>query len=128
MIMTIPDQIEYLSKYLTLNEGDMILSGTPNTPDFIAPGDTLETSLSYNGLQLVSMVTPVVSDNELLYAKRSINQRTKHGCIADQSAGKSVLGSEPCIANRENESTNTYGGKELPGTLWIADASDEAAN
>jgi 2-keto-4-pentenoate hydratase/2-oxohepta-3-ene-1,7-dioic acid hydratase in catechol pathway len=45
MIMTIPDQIEYLSKYVTLNEGDMILSGTPNTPDFIAPGDTLETSL-----------------------------------------------------------------------------------
>ena len=60
MIMTIPDQIEYLSKYVTLNEGDMILSGTPNTPDFIAPGDTLETSLYYNNVQLVSMVTPVV--------------------------------------------------------------------
>jgi len=61
MIMTIPDQIEYLSKYITLNEGDMILTGTPNTPDFIAPGDTLETNLSYNGVQLMSMVTPVVN-------------------------------------------------------------------
>ena len=60
MIMSIPDQIEYLSKYMTLNEGDMILSGTPNTPDFIAPGDILETSLSYNNVQLISMVTPVV--------------------------------------------------------------------
>ena len=50
MIMSIPDQIEYLSKYMTLNEGDMILSGTPNTPDFIAPGDILETSLSYNNV------------------------------------------------------------------------------
>jgi len=60
MIMTIPDQIEYLSKYVTLNEGDMILSGTPNTPDFIATGDTLETSLYYNNVQLVSMVTQVV--------------------------------------------------------------------
>ena len=53
MIMAIPDQIEYLSKYMTLNEGDMILSGTPNTPDFIAPGDLLATSLTYNNVELI---------------------------------------------------------------------------
>ena len=38
---------------MTLNEGDMILSGTPNTPDFIAPGDLLATSLTYNNVELI---------------------------------------------------------------------------
>jgi 2-keto-4-pentenoate hydratase/2-oxohepta-3-ene-1,7-dioic acid hydratase in catechol pathway len=45
MIFSIKQQIEDLSKFMTLNEGDMILSGTPDGASFVKPGDKIECSL-----------------------------------------------------------------------------------
>ena len=60
MIMPIPEQIEYLSKYVTLSEGDMIITGTPHEPDFIKPGDIIETCLYSEETLLMSMLTPII--------------------------------------------------------------------
>ena len=39
MIFQIPTLIEYISKYMTLNEGDMVLTGTPSGVGPVQPGD-----------------------------------------------------------------------------------------
>ena len=46
MIIKIPQLIEYLSKNMTLNEGDLIFSGTPAGAGPVYVGDQLKASLS----------------------------------------------------------------------------------
>lgn len=41
MIRQIPYMLEYVSKYMTLNEGDMILTGTPAGVGSVKPGNLL---------------------------------------------------------------------------------------
>jgi acylpyruvate hydrolase len=42
MIFPVDVLIEHLSKYLTLEEGDLILTGTPPGFDTVQKGDTIE--------------------------------------------------------------------------------------
>ena len=46
MIFKIPDVLEYVSKFMTLNEGDLILTGTPPGADIVSNGDKLKASIS----------------------------------------------------------------------------------
>ena len=45
MIIKLPQLIEYISKYMTLNEGDLLFSGTPAGAGSVKIGDHLEASL-----------------------------------------------------------------------------------
>lgn len=49
MIFKIPKIIEYLSKYITLEPGDIIATGTPSGVGPIHPGDLLEASIKNIG-------------------------------------------------------------------------------
>ena len=49
MIFKIPEIIEYLSKYITLEPGDIIATGTPSGVGPIHPGDLLEASIESIG-------------------------------------------------------------------------------
>lgn len=42
MIFGIPKVIEYVSSYMTLNKGDLILTGTPEGVSRIKAGDLVE--------------------------------------------------------------------------------------
>ena len=42
MLFKIPQMLEYLSKFVTLNRGDIVATGTPSGISPIQPGDTLE--------------------------------------------------------------------------------------
>lgn len=52
--------IAYLSKHISLNEGDMILTGTGDGVSAVKPGDVISTFMYQNEKQLMSMNTPVV--------------------------------------------------------------------
>ena len=45
MVFSIPVLIEYLSSFMTLNPGDVILTGTPDGPADIMPGDEVATEI-----------------------------------------------------------------------------------
>lgn len=47
--------ISYVSKYMTLHEGDMILTGTPKGAENIESGDKLEAGLVEDGREIVKM-------------------------------------------------------------------------
>jgi 2-keto-4-pentenoate hydratase/2-oxohepta-3-ene-1,7-dioic acid hydratase in catechol pathway len=49
MIFKIPEIIEYLSKYITLDPGDIIATGTPSGVGPIQPGDILEATIEHIG-------------------------------------------------------------------------------
>ena len=49
MIFKIPTLLEYISHFMTLNEGDMIITGTPAGVGPVNDGDLLEGSLVQNG-------------------------------------------------------------------------------
>ncbi len=49
MIFKIPEIIEYLSKYVTLESGDIIATGTPSGVSAIQPGDLLEATIEHIG-------------------------------------------------------------------------------
>jgi len=48
MIFKIPEMLEYITKYITLQEGDIIYTGTPEGVGPIYNGDQLEASLNGN--------------------------------------------------------------------------------
>lgn len=54
MMYTIPETIEYVSKFMTINEGDLILTGTPPGKTSIANQDKLEALLSSTNGDLLS--------------------------------------------------------------------------
>ncbi|MEZ4606743.1 MAG: fumarylacetoacetate hydrolase family protein [Deinococcales bacterium] len=41
MIFTIPELIEYISRFMTLEVGDMIMTGTPKGISHVHPGDVM---------------------------------------------------------------------------------------
>ena len=45
MIFSVPRLISYISKYFTLEEGDLILTGTPAGVGPVADGDSLEVEM-----------------------------------------------------------------------------------
>ncbi|CAG2101004.1 unnamed protein product [Medioppia subpectinata] len=45
MVFKIPQIISYISKYFTLETGDLILTGTPEGVGPVSPGDTIEAGL-----------------------------------------------------------------------------------
>jgi len=49
MIFKIPEIIEYLSKYITLESGDVIATGTPSGVGPIQPGDIIEATIEKIG-------------------------------------------------------------------------------
>lgn len=46
MIFNVVQCISFISKYMTLNPGDMIFTGTSGTPDALKPGDKVEIEIS----------------------------------------------------------------------------------
>ena len=59
MISQIPELIEDISKYMTLREGDLIMTGTPSGGGPTKPGDFLEASLSSENKILSSLFMKV---------------------------------------------------------------------
>lgn len=55
MYYKIGDQLEQITKYVTLNQGDLILTGTPSGIGPINVGDQLRANLKQNGEVLVEM-------------------------------------------------------------------------
>jgi len=49
MYYKIGEQIEHISKYMTLHPGDIIMTGTPEGAGPVKENDKLEASLSYKG-------------------------------------------------------------------------------
>ena len=49
MHFKIHEQLAYISKYMTLEAGDIIMTGTPEGVGPVEEGDLLEASLTYNG-------------------------------------------------------------------------------
>ncbi|KAI9098907.1 hypothetical protein DFS34DRAFT_642835 [Phlyctochytrium arcticum] len=62
MIFKIPQLIEHVSSIMTLERGDVILTGTPKGVGPVTPGQTLKASLSSNGSdrKLAEFTFPVV--------------------------------------------------------------------
>jgi fumarylpyruvate hydrolase len=59
MIWSVPEQIEYLSGYYTLEPGDVIFSGTPAGVGPVQPGDELHASVAGVGELKVKLVPPL---------------------------------------------------------------------
>jgi 2-keto-4-pentenoate hydratase/2-oxohepta-3-ene-1,7-dioic acid hydratase in catechol pathway len=58
----LPETIEFISKYITLNEGDILLTGTPSGIGEIKVGDKLKASLIQEGQVLVDFSFDVEED------------------------------------------------------------------
>jgi fumarylpyruvate hydrolase len=59
MIWSVPEQIEYLSQYYTLEPGDLIYSGTPAGVGPVKPGDELVAAIDGVGELKVRIVPPL---------------------------------------------------------------------
>jgi len=64
MVFGVPHIIEDLSKYMTLNEGDLVFTGTPKGVGKVTPGDLLEATLSYGGEDLIKLRTNVTAKRD----------------------------------------------------------------
>ncbi|MGJ9385936.1 fumarylacetoacetate hydrolase family protein [Salipaludibacillus sp. CF4.18] len=64
MIFTIPDLIEYLSSFMTLNENDIILTGTPKGTTGVNVGDEVITEIEGIG----SLKNHIISDKEFQHS------------------------------------------------------------
>jgi acylpyruvate hydrolase len=63
MYFKIDDQLEYITRYVTLNPGDLILTGTPGGMGPIEIGDKLHATLKQDDKLLVEMKYDVIKDN-----------------------------------------------------------------
>jgi acylpyruvate hydrolase len=59
----IGETLEYITNYVTLNPGDLILTGTPHGIGPIKVGDKLKASLKQDGNILVEMNYQVEEEN-----------------------------------------------------------------
>ena len=59
MIFTVPQVISYLSRYFTLEPGDVILTGSPAGAGPVASGQIIEAGLEAGGKSLITMKFPV---------------------------------------------------------------------
>jgi acylpyruvate hydrolase len=55
MIFTVPQVICYLSKYFTLEQGDIILTGSPAGAGPVTSGEVIEAGLEAEGKSLITM-------------------------------------------------------------------------
>jgi len=55
MNFKIPDMISYVSRYMTLHEGDLFLTGTPDGIGSVINGDQLEATLKQNNEELARL-------------------------------------------------------------------------
>jgi 2-keto-4-pentenoate hydratase/2-oxohepta-3-ene-1,7-dioic acid hydratase in catechol pathway len=60
-VFGIPEIIEYLSNIFTLNEGDLILTGTPQGASPVNSGDTLHGKMLENGKVLAELSAKIQS-------------------------------------------------------------------
>ena len=56
MIFKIPDVLSYVSRYFTLEAGDLILTGTPEGVGAVKPGDVIEAGMSVNEYKMTFSV------------------------------------------------------------------------
>jgi 2-keto-4-pentenoate hydratase/2-oxohepta-3-ene-1,7-dioic acid hydratase in catechol pathway len=58
MVFRIDEQIRYLEEVanITLGEGDLLMTGTPENIAPVREGDCLEASLSINGVTIASLI------------------------------------------------------------------------
>ena len=68
MIFNIPQLLTYISQYMTLVEGDMIITGTPAGVGPVNDGDVLESEMSQYG-KVISSFTVTVDKPEFHEAK-----------------------------------------------------------
>jgi 2-keto-4-pentenoate hydratase/2-oxohepta-3-ene-1,7-dioic acid hydratase in catechol pathway len=59
MVFDIPAVLAYISNVMTLEPGDLVLTGTPEGVGTLAPGDVVEVEIA--GVSRVS--NPVISDD-----------------------------------------------------------------
>lgn len=59
MIFTIPQLVAFISSIMTLNPGDLILTGTPSGSGLLSPGDSVQSSVEGIG----DLVNSVVSEH-----------------------------------------------------------------
>jgi 5-oxopent-3-ene-1,2,5-tricarboxylate decarboxylase/2-hydroxyhepta-2,4-diene-1,7-dioate isomerase len=62
MIFSIPEIVEYLSDFMTLSPGDVILTGTPSGVRFVQPGDKVVTEIESIGSLANTIVREVPMD------------------------------------------------------------------
>jgi acylpyruvate hydrolase len=62
----IGDQLEYITRYVTLNPGDLILTGTPHGIGPVAVGDRIHATLKQADKLLVEMKYDVIEDTEFI--------------------------------------------------------------
>ena len=48
MVFNIPTLLEYITRYITLNEGDIIMTGTPAGVGPVVPGDFVQALMQEN--------------------------------------------------------------------------------
>jgi len=65
MIFKIPEIIEYLSKYVMLESGDIIATGTPSGVSAIHPGDILEATIEHIGTLSNNVILEEVESKSL---------------------------------------------------------------
>ena len=59
MYFKIFDQLEYIQKYITLEAGDILITGTPEGLGPIKEGDHLEGTLTYKGKVLAKIIDTI---------------------------------------------------------------------
>jgi acylpyruvate hydrolase len=55
MHFKIYDQLDYISRYLTLDEGDLLMTGTPEGLGPVNEGERIEASMRYEGKLLAEI-------------------------------------------------------------------------
>jgi len=55
MHFKIHEQLQYITKYMTLEAGDILMTGTPEGLGPVSEGDKLEASLTYKGKVLATI-------------------------------------------------------------------------
>lgn len=64
MYFKIDDTLETITKYVTLNEGDLILTGTPAGIGPISVGDKLKANLKQDGEIIIDINFDVIQDDD----------------------------------------------------------------
>jgi 2-keto-4-pentenoate hydratase/2-oxohepta-3-ene-1,7-dioic acid hydratase in catechol pathway len=61
MHFNIGKQIAYISQYMTLNVGDLVMTGTPEKPAVLTAGDEIEATMSHKEKGVLAKITHKVA-------------------------------------------------------------------